>query len=98
VQTRARDLDEHHAFLNDAIHTAFDRIERERPPSARGALGQQRADRIKRTYALFEAVKDEYKPKVIPDHLCCKISFEIMRDPVITPSGITYDRSVAEAG
>ena len=24
--------------------------------------------------------------------LCGKISFELMRDPVITPSGVTYDR------
>ena len=28
----------------------------------------------------------------VPDYLCGKISFEILRDPVITPSGITYDR------
>jgi len=28
----------------------------------------------------------------VPDYICGKISFEIMRDPVITPSGITYDR------
>ena len=28
----------------------------------------------------------------VPDYLCGKISFEIMQDPVITPSGITYDR------
>lgn len=28
----------------------------------------------------------------VPDYLCGKISFELMRDPVITPSGITYDR------
>lgn len=28
----------------------------------------------------------------VPDVLCGKISFELMRDPVITPSGITYDR------
>jgi len=27
-----------------------------------------------------------------PDYLCGKISFELLRDPVITPSGITYDR------
>ncbi|KAG0437104.1 hypothetical protein HPB47_017603 [Ixodes persulcatus] len=27
-----------------------------------------------------------------PTTLCGKISFEIMREPVITPSGITYDR------
>ena len=28
--------------------------------------------------------------------MCCKISFEIMRDPVITPSGITYERKDIE--
>jgi len=28
----------------------------------------------------------------VPDCLCGKISFELMKDPVITPSGITYDK------
>lgn len=28
----------------------------------------------------------------VPEHICGKISFEIMREPVITPSGITYDK------
>ena len=28
--------------------------------------------------------------------MCGKISFEIMKDPVITPSGITYDRKDIE--
>lgn len=28
----------------------------------------------------------------VPDVLCCRINFGIMRDPVITPSGITYER------
>ena len=32
----------------------------------------------------------------VPDYLCGKISFELMRDPVITPSGITYDRTDIE--
>lgn len=26
----------------------------------------------------------------VPDFLCGQISFELMKDPVITPSGITY--------
>ncbi|BAF22753.2 Os08g0113300 [Oryza sativa Japonica Group] len=30
----------------------------------------------------------------VPDHLCCKITLDIFRDPVITPSGITYERAV----
>ncbi|XP_076055437.1 STIP1 homology and U-box containing protein 1 isoform X2 [Oratosquilla oratoria] len=32
----------------------------------------------------------------VPDYLCGKISFEILRDPVVTPSGITYDRKDIE--
>ena len=32
----------------------------------------------------------------VPDYLCGKISFEIMKEPVITPSGITYDRKDIE--
>ena len=31
-------------------------------------------------------------PSSIPDFIMCKISMEIMVDPVVTPSGITYDR------
>lgn len=33
------------------------------------------------------------RKREIPDYLCGKISFELLRDPVITPSGITYDRA-----
>ena len=29
----------------------------------------------------------------IPDYLTCKITMEILKDPVITPSGITYEKS-----
>lgn len=32
------------------------------------------------------------RKREIPDYLCGKISFELIQDPVITPSGITYDR------
>jgi len=28
----------------------------------------------------------------VPDYLCCKITLDILKDPVITPSGITYER------
>ena len=30
----------------------------------------------------------------VPDYLCCQISMDIFRDPVITPSGVTYERAV----
>ncbi|KAJ8319117.1 hypothetical protein KUTeg_004208 [Tegillarca granosa] len=40
-----------------------------------------------------EEVEKRIKEKRdVPDYLCGKISFELMREPVITPSGITYDK------
>nr|CAG4649554.1 EOG090X0AJZ [Scapholeberis mucronata]SVE93783.1 EOG090X0AJZ [Scapholeberis mucronata] len=38
----------------------------------------------------------QLKKREVPDYLCGKISFELMKDPVITPSGITYDRKDIE--
>ncbi|GMR29989.1 hypothetical protein PMAYCL1PPCAC_00184, partial [Pristionchus mayeri] len=42
---------------------------------------------------LFAQVDDRRRKREIPDYLCGKISFELLEDPVITPSGITYDRA-----
>jgi len=42
--------------------------------------------------SLFAKVDERREKRDIPDYLCGKISFEILKDPVITPSGITYDR------
>ncbi|XP_037287273.2 STIP1 homology and U-box containing protein 1 isoform X1 [Rhipicephalus microplus] len=41
---------------------------------------------------IFAKVDERRRKRDVPDYLCGKISFEIMREPVITPSGITYDR------
>lgn len=41
---------------------------------------------------IFAKVDDRRAKREVPDYLCGKISFELLRDPVITPSGITYDR------
>ncbi len=37
-------------------------------------------------------VDDRRKKHEVPDVMCGQISFQLMMDPVITPSGITYDR------
>lgn len=41
---------------------------------------------------LFQQVDERRKRREVPDVLCGKISFELLKDPVITPSGITYDK------
>lgn len=45
---------------------------------------------------LFAKVDDRRRKRDVPDFLCGKISFEILREPVITPSGITYERKDIE--
>merc|ERR1711890_134133 len=43
-------------------------------------------------HSLFAKVDERRQKRDVPDYMCGKISFEILKDPVITPSGITYDR------
>lgn len=45
---------------------------------------------------MFTNLRSQQSKHEVPDYLCGKISFEIMRDPVVTPSGITYDRQDIE--
>lgn len=49
--------------------------------------------RVSEVNALFAKVDERRVRREVPDYLCGKISFEILREPVITPSGITYDRA-----
>ncbi|KAJ6172353.1 Tetratricopeptide-like helical [Penicillium chermesinum] len=72
----------------------------------RGEIGQigfnedqsaLRADAEKKIRTLREAFeissKGEIKERVVPDHLVDGITFEVMYDPVITPSGTSFDRA-----
>ncbi|XP_031490162.1 E3 ubiquitin-protein ligase CHIP [Nymphaea colorata] len=43
---------------------------------------------------VFRKAAEAKIPTEVPDYLCCKITLEIFRDPVITPSGVTYERAV----
>jgi len=52
--------------------------------------------RIAETSAMFNKVDERRQRREVPDYLCGKISFELLKDPVITPSGITYDRKDIE--
>lgn len=48
--------------------------------------------RLSEVNSIFSQIDERRKTRDVPDYLCGKISFEIMREPVITPSGITYDK------
>ncbi|CAI9770676.1 unnamed protein product [Fraxinus pennsylvanica] len=43
---------------------------------------------------VFNRVAEDDIPTEVPDYLCCNITLDIFRDPVITPSGVTYERAV----
>jgi len=70
-----------------------DRNEKKSEPTTSGDMFQKRCDTyIEKLENIFDNLKLQRKRRDVPDYLCGKISFEIMRDPVITPSGVTYDR------
>ncbi|KAJ8433065.1 hypothetical protein Cgig2_015428 [Carnegiea gigantea] len=43
---------------------------------------------------VFRKAAEDDIPSEVPDYLCCKITLDIFRDPVITPTGVTYERAV----
>ncbi|XP_021907267.1 E3 ubiquitin-protein ligase CHIP [Carica papaya] len=43
---------------------------------------------------VFLKAAEDDMPTEVPDYLCCKITLDIFRDPVIVPSGVTYERAV----
>lgn len=50
-------------------------------------------------YQLEQLIDEKCAPhnmEHIPDHYICKITMEIMLEPVITPSGISYEREAIE--
>ncbi|XP_062174857.1 E3 ubiquitin-protein ligase CHIP isoform X2 [Alnus glutinosa] len=51
-------------------------------------------EQLKALRRMFREAAEAEMPTEVPDYLCCKITLDIFRDPVITPSGVTYERSV----
>lgn len=61
-----------------------------------GFLDEAAAATTKQLEALelvFQKAAEDDIPSEVPDYLCCKITLDIFRDPVITPSGVTYERA-----
>lgn len=63
---------------------------------AASEVEQQSENYTNELNGLFAKVDDRRRKREVPDYLCGKISFEILQDPVITPSGITYERKDIE--
>ncbi|KAL6436735.1 E3 ubiquitin-protein ligase CHIP [Cataglyphis hispanica] len=59
-------------------------------------IEEKRDTCLSRLNDLFAKVDERRRKREVPDYLCGKISFEILQEPVITPSGITYERKDIE--
>ena len=59
-------------------------------------MEQECDTRVAEVSAMFAKVDERRQRREVPDYLCGKISFELLKEPVITPSGITYDRKDIE--
>lgn len=57
-------------------------------------LSEDHHERLQVLADVFEKAQKHDLPAEIPEHLCCKITMDIFRDPVITPSGVSYERAV----
>ncbi|KAG7174385.1 STIP1y and U box-containing protein 1-like [Homarus americanus] len=55
-------------------------------------IEEQTDNYITEVNTMFARLDERRRKREVPDYLCGKISFEILREPVVTPSGITYDR------
>ncbi|KNA18299.1 hypothetical protein SOVF_072220 [Spinacia oleracea] len=51
-------------------------------------------NQLKALEGVFRKAAEQDIPSEVPDYLCCRITLDIFRDPVITPSGVTYERGV----
>eukprot|EP00899_Mesostigma_viride_P002545 jgi/Mesvir1/12291/Mv00496-RA.2 len=55
--------------------------------------GDESVDLLAFFRLLLEEAETRDKPSEIPEHLCCKLTFELFVDPWIAPSGITYEHA-----
>lgn len=62
-----------------------------------GFIDEADVGHVKQLKALehvFRKAAEQDRPSEVPDYLCCRITLDIFRDPVITPSGVTYERAI----
>ncbi|KAL0460439.1 UNVERIFIED_CONTAM: E3 ubiquitin-protein ligase CHIP [Sesamum latifolium] len=59
-----------------------------------GRNAKSTLDQLEALDRVFNKAAEDDSPTEVPDYLCCKITLDIFRDPVITPSGVTYERAV----
>ncbi|EPT27725.1 tetratricopeptide repeat (TPR)-/ U-box domain-containing protein [Toxoplasma gondii TgCatPRC2] len=84
-EQRATERAELAAFLRNSLETLY---------TTGGVSHAEFELRMQQLERVFEEAEETSKPFEVPDCLSCSISMAIMNDPVITPSGITYEKSL----
>ncbi|WOK94546.1 E3 ubiquitin-protein ligase [Canna indica] len=74
--------------------TSFYTIEDSQVQNDCEEIASERLQQLEFLKDVFGKAEQDDQPKEVPDYLCCQITLDIFRDPVITPSGITYERAV----
>ncbi|KAK6937865.1 hypothetical protein RJ641_031373 [Dillenia turbinata] len=57
-------------------------------------VSKSNSEQLESLVHVFRKASEDDIPSEVPDYLCCKITLDILRDPVITPCGVTYERAV----
>ncbi|KAL0917689.1 hypothetical protein M5K25_012769 [Dendrobium thyrsiflorum] len=58
------------------------------------ASSDDKVDQFELLNEVFSKALEDDTPREVPDYLCCNITLDIFQDPVITPSGVTYEKAV----
>mmetsp|Transcript_31025 Transcript_31025/g.99515 ORF Transcript_31025/g.99515 Transcript_31025/m.99515 type:complete len:268 (+) Transcript_31025:72-875(+) len=84
-------------IIDDLINEAYD-LERAKEDSSGevGAAERNRERRRAQLNEIYERVSEKRQESTIPESLCCQITFDLMRDPVLTPAGQTYESAALE--
>ncbi|XP_020595931.1 E3 ubiquitin-protein ligase CHIP-like isoform X2 [Phalaenopsis equestris] len=72
-----------HQFLQDP-----------QPEDCFQASPDDKVDQFELLNEVFSKALEDDTPREVPDYLCCNITLDIFQDPVITPSGVTYEKAV----
>lgn len=83
--------------LKEACETALKEKHVFNISETEGFVDEVSASHLKQLESLEQVFRNAVEadiPSEVPDYLCCKITLDILRDPVVTPSGVTYERAV----
>lgn len=61
---------------------------------ASNETGNDLIEQLKLLDEVFRETASINMPTEVPDHLCCKITLQLFQDPVIAPSGVTYEKAM----